>query len=58
MNPANEIKKEAHKYKKSYWGSSANKGKVINEVHNELQDLENYKQKCTERRNNKNEQTI
>lgn len=49
-NPANEIKKEAHKQKKSYWEFMNKKGFVVNVEHTELDELEAYNKKCEDRR--------
>jgi hypothetical protein len=52
-NPANVIKEQARKQKKSYWEFMNKKGLVVNAEHTELDELETYKNKCEERRNNK-----
>ena len=53
MNPANKIKEDARKQKKSYWEVMNNKGFVVNAEHTELEELEKYKKKCQERKKNK-----
>ncbi len=55
MNPANQIKTQAQKLKKSYWEYLSGKGFVKDVEHDELVKLNAYKTKCEERRNNRKE---